>query len=363
MISANLCYYIHIEKSIIGQGKMDNNHHSHPQNSSTLLNIEDIIEFLTTCAIVAVLWIITVAHGFVSSSSMAPTLTTGDYVLYQKIIRSFGRGDIVNMNANGEKNVCKRIIGLPGEEISFMNGYVLINGEILDESDYISPDMETNCTEVFHVPEGCFFMLGDNREDSYDSRHWENPYISQKDIKGKMLFTIPFSRLLSQTTTTPQPTKPVYMSSIGEFGMYVTNNSYGLTQHLCLIEEAFAEKEAEDIIKEFFNRPSAHYEYPELPEGCSWHLILYSTTADPAEYYTDIRVYGTDGRKLTIQNETCSSRTYDIFDDMKEQNGFFTNLYCFYAIPNGCTEYMLRIGDQNPDEPSEPYAAFCEISH
>ncbi len=72
-----------------------------------------------------------------------------------------------------------------------------MNGELFDESAYLDEDVETNCIKTFDVPEGCVFVLGDNREKSTDSRFWENPYISVKDIKGKYMFSIPISKIFN----------------------------------------------------------------------------------------------------------------------------------------------------------------------
>ena len=70
---------------------------------------------------------------------------------------------------------------------------MVINGQYCDETAYIPSDVETNCSKEFEVPQGCYFMLGDNREVSYDSRYWNNPYISKECILGKYMGQIDFS--------------------------------------------------------------------------------------------------------------------------------------------------------------------------
>ena len=131
----------------------------------------------------------------VASGSMEPTLKVGDYVVCNKLAyvsSEVERGDVVSFwdEASGEL-FTKRVIGVAGDKIWFRDGYVFINGQILDESDYIAEDIETNCTKMFTVPEGCVFVLGDNRENSIDSRFFENPYISVECIEGKYFGTVP----------------------------------------------------------------------------------------------------------------------------------------------------------------------------
>ena len=79
---------------------------------------------------------------------------------------------------------CKRVIGLPGDTFAIISGKVYINGVELSEP-YIG-EAGTDVYGPYEVPEDCYFMLGDNRENSYDARFWENTFVSKKDIKGKV---------------------------------------------------------------------------------------------------------------------------------------------------------------------------------
>lgn len=145
--------------------------------------------------IVAIILLFVVRNTIVASGSMEPTLQTYDIAIYNKLAYVFDnaeRGDIINFwSEEFGKYFSKRVIGIAGDEIEFHNGYVFINGQKCDESAYIAEEIETNCTKTFTVPDGTVFVLGDNRENSYDSRFFENPYIPIKDIEGKLLITIP----------------------------------------------------------------------------------------------------------------------------------------------------------------------------
>ncbi len=128
--------------------------------------------------------------GKVGSSSMSPTIKTNSIVFANKLSyvkKEPQRGDIILFKSDeaDERVVCKRIIGIPGDNIEFKNGYVYINGAQCEES-YLNPAVETNCNKTFMVPEGSYFVLGDNRENSFDSRMYNNPYILKSSIIGKL---------------------------------------------------------------------------------------------------------------------------------------------------------------------------------
>jgi signal peptidase I len=124
----------------------------------------------------------------VDSVSMRETLFPGDFVLVNKMAYRFGelgRGDIVVFDppVPSTEPYIKRVIGLPGDVITMRNGQVFINNELLSES-YIASDTRTN--GEWHVPDDSFFVMGDNRNNSSDSRAWGT--VPLENIIGEAVF-------------------------------------------------------------------------------------------------------------------------------------------------------------------------------
>ncbi len=94
------------------------------------------------------------------------------------------RGDIVSFYYpdDGETLYLKRIIGLPGETIKGVDGKVYINGNEIE--DYTS-NVFRDDFGPYTIPNDCYFMMGDNRSNSWDSRYWDNKYVSESEIIGK----------------------------------------------------------------------------------------------------------------------------------------------------------------------------------
>jgi signal peptidase I len=149
----------------------------------------------------------------IPSSSMEPTLHCArpaqgcearfsDRVLANRFIYHFhspSRGDIVVFNVPPEAKIkcgaggtfVKRIIGLPGDTVQDRvihgSGYIFINGQKLDEPYIQQSRRDIGPTRSWHVPQGEYFMMGDNRASSCDSRSWG--FLPRKDIIGKVFMT------------------------------------------------------------------------------------------------------------------------------------------------------------------------------
>lgn len=124
----------------------------------------------------------------VDGSSMVPTLQNGQFVMVSRLAYILGepsRGDVVVFHypRDPEQEYIKRIIGLPGDTVEMMNGHVYVNDQIIEEP-YIAADART--TNLWEIPEGHVFVLGDNRNNSQDSRNF-GP-VSMDNLIGKAIF-------------------------------------------------------------------------------------------------------------------------------------------------------------------------------
>lgn len=131
-----------------------------------------------------------IVNAQVPTGSMESTVMPGDRIIVNRLAYQFSdpeRGDIIMFRFpdNEEEEWLKRIVGLPGETLEIRDGRVYVDGseEALDES-FLTVEPTGNFGP-YVVPEGAYFVMGDNRENSWDSRYWENTFVKREAIIGK----------------------------------------------------------------------------------------------------------------------------------------------------------------------------------
>ena len=130
---------------------------------------------------------------------MAPQLVTRQRLLINKFLYKFKpvvRGDIVVFRFPDDmsRSYIKRVIGLPGDKVAIQDGKVVINGKILNEPYLALEHLDQGSYPTVEIPPNHYYVLGDHRDSSYDSRH--RGAINQKTIYGKAVFCYwPFNLL------------------------------------------------------------------------------------------------------------------------------------------------------------------------
>lgn len=180
-----------------------------PQSQGPKLSFWQKFFYGSGCAYELTKWIVvllvigTLVHFFVGTlfivdgQSMEPNFHSGEYIIVNRWQYNFGkpeRGDVVVLKFPGDpehKKYIKRIIGLPGEKIEIIDGFVHINGQILNEP-YIPEGVLTLPNLVRTLGTDDYFLLGDNRMNSSDSRVWG--IAPRRDLIGRAWLVIyPFS--------------------------------------------------------------------------------------------------------------------------------------------------------------------------
>ena len=158
---------------------------------------KEVLDWILYIGIVLILsWLIVTFVGVrtvVDGQSMEPTLQDGNNLIVDKLSYRFRdpkRYEIIVFPYKYEENTyyIKRIIGLPGETVEIRNGSIYINGSEEPLEDVETKEPMEGSFGPYTVPEDCYFVMGDNRNNSRDSRYWEHTFVTRDEILGKAVF-------------------------------------------------------------------------------------------------------------------------------------------------------------------------------
>lgn len=165
--------------------------------------LRDFMGYIITFLIIVFVFTFIVSIQPIAGNSMSPTLSDGNITIVSKLtykLSKIKRNDVVVIKTKDDERYVKRIIGLPGENVSHLNGLLFINNDAYSES-FLDEDVITSNFLLVDIcpmslcpngviPEDYYLVLGDNREDSFDSRDPDMGLVSIKEIQGKVVFNL-----------------------------------------------------------------------------------------------------------------------------------------------------------------------------
>ncbi len=165
----------------------------YPRESKFRAFVEGALYFLSAFALALLIQTYVARPFIVNGQSMDPTFSDGEYLIVDEISYRFNdpaRGDVVVFRAppTPEKFFIKRIIGLPGETVEIKNGIITIKNDEYPKGFVLKEEFITHRShDTYHttVPDGAYFVMGDNRQGSYDSRSWGS--LPEENLRGKAL--------------------------------------------------------------------------------------------------------------------------------------------------------------------------------
>lgn len=160
--------------------------------------IKDSLKYLIAIAIVFFIALFVVSFEQVVGPSMKGTLDAGDVTIVNKLVyklRTIKRNEIVSINQK-DKIMVKRVIGLPGEHIEYKENKLYVNGSLVLENNISVETKDFKLEDIGYetIPKDMYFVLGDNRTNSSDSR--EFGLVKKDEIIGKIVMRVyPFSKI------------------------------------------------------------------------------------------------------------------------------------------------------------------------
>lgn len=147
--------------------------------------------------VISLAWFVVYGFGMqvqMAGQSMSPVLKSDDVILVNRLAYDFGRPkrfDVVVFQRDDKKSNVKRVIGLPGEVIQIKGGFIYINDRLLEaEADLGAVSLAGLAENPIQLDEDEYFLLGDNREGSEDSRFSNIGNVNKKQILGKVWIRI-----------------------------------------------------------------------------------------------------------------------------------------------------------------------------
>lgn len=182
------------KKNLLESSEIERSSKDNSTAKFTLKNFFDYGKIIVfTLAISFLLNHYVIANAEIPTGSMESTVMPNDRVMAYRLSYLFHkpkRGDIVIFHFPDDESqeFLKRIIGLPGDIIDIVDGKIYINDSMKPLEENYLKDQPNGDFGPYVVPEDSYFLMGDNRDVSYDSRYWDNTFVKKEEIIAKAIF-------------------------------------------------------------------------------------------------------------------------------------------------------------------------------
>lgn len=133
-----------------------------------------------------------IVNASVPTPSMENTIKVGERFIafrHAYLFSEPARFDVIVFDAPEEDELyVKRIIGMPGETVTIIDGEVYIDDSDIPLDNSFEPEKMRGSFGPYHIPADAYFVMGDNRNESADARSWKDPYLLRDAIRGKAIF-------------------------------------------------------------------------------------------------------------------------------------------------------------------------------
>lgn len=159
-------------------------------NAKKLDWLRDSLWFIAMIVIVFVLFRFVIGLSVISGESMEPTLHDGNVVIYLRPVAQYGTGDIVSVRIPSGKFYVKRVAAAGGNEVDIYDGVLHVDGAEADDPHAFGETLKEEGAVIYpyKVRDNNYFVLGDNRENSIDSRFFGE--VNKRQIKGRIVLVI-----------------------------------------------------------------------------------------------------------------------------------------------------------------------------
>lgn len=200
------------------------------------------------------------------------------------------------------------------------------------ETDEEALSIDTEEIPVLEIPPSldATEQVSENEDQNDNMFHLNENQMSLDLEQGNVYESSPYSML-----------EPGYAS----IASVMSDNGGGYTDVYLRIEHLYTEEETKNLIREHIASGESYYSEMEAPEGTHFESVSYSIKYfEPSPSYVNIKLCGLDGEDLRHRGIIYSHETYDINGKVREIDGWSSGHICFYAVPNGCSEYALSCG-------------------